>query len=152
MTMTTATTILLCLATAARAALAVSGGDHAPAYNASVRPLVIWHGMGDSANSSGMADFAERIREMHPGIFVHSVRLADDEKDDQRAGFVCPFCAGAEQVLTHHCAPASSGMLMNRSHTPPHSSPTSPSCGTATTRSAFRRVCYSAPVADLIRR
>jgi hypothetical protein len=110
MTMTTATTLLLCLATAARAALAVSDGGYAPAYNASVRPLVIWHGMGDSANSSGMAGFAERIREMHPGIFVHSVRLADDEKDDQRAGFVCPFSAGAEQVLTHHCPPASSGM------------------------------------------
>jgi palmitoyl-protein thioesterase len=57
-------------------------------YNASVRPVVVWHGMGDSYAAEGMQSFADEIRDLHPGIFVHLVHLADKMEDDQRAGFV----------------------------------------------------------------
>jgi palmitoyl-protein thioesterase len=59
---------------------------------ASVRPLVLWHGMGDSAFSPGMLEFAELIKDIHPDIFVHSVYLAEDNQSDQRAGIVRRFC------------------------------------------------------------
>ncbi|KAH8108094.1 alpha/beta-hydrolase [Cristinia sonorae] len=51
------------------------------------RPLVIWHGMGDSYNSPGMLEFMSLIEDMHKGIFVHSVYLDENPKDDQRACF-----------------------------------------------------------------
>jgi hypothetical protein len=80
----------LALAASALAAVVPLDAAHAlaPTYNATVRPLVIWHGMGDSYQSEGMTNFADRVRELHPGIFVHLVSLADKNEDDQRAGFV----------------------------------------------------------------
>lgn len=52
------------------------------------RPLVIWHGLGDSYASPGMLQFMSLIKEMHPGIFIHSVYLNESLKEDERAGFV----------------------------------------------------------------
>ena len=52
------------------------------------RPLVIWHGMGDSYASDGMLEMISRIEDMHSGIFVHSVYLAENDDDDKKAGFV----------------------------------------------------------------
>ncbi|KAG9316676.1 Alpha/Beta hydrolase protein [Chiua virens] len=52
-----------------------------------IRPLVVWHGMGDSYASTGMVQFESEVKKMHPGIFVHSVYLDQDAKADQRAGF-----------------------------------------------------------------
>ncbi|KAI0250109.1 alpha/beta-hydrolase [Lactifluus subvellereus] len=51
------------------------------------RPLVIWHGLGDSYNGSGILKFQSRVEEMHPGIFTHSVYINPDPKEDQRATF-----------------------------------------------------------------
>ncbi|KAH9858545.1 alpha/beta-hydrolase [Lenzites betulinus] len=51
------------------------------------RPLVIWHGMGDSYASPGMIDFMSYIKDMHPGIFIHSVYVNETIKEDERAGF-----------------------------------------------------------------
>ncbi|CAE6370030.1 unnamed protein product [Rhizoctonia solani] len=50
-------------------------------------PLVLWHGLGDSAHSEGISEFAELIKEVHPGIFVHSISLSDDQSADQKAGW-----------------------------------------------------------------
>lgn len=52
------------------------------------RPLVIWHGLGDSYASPGMLQFMSLIKEMHPGIFIYSVYLNESLKEDERAGFV----------------------------------------------------------------
>ncbi len=72
------------------------------------RPLVIWHGLGesltseqrrgeslrpsrpkgDSYASSGMMQFQSLVAKMHPGIFIHSVYIDPDAKEDQRATFV----------------------------------------------------------------
>ncbi|TFK75345.1 alpha/beta-hydrolase [Pluteus cervinus] len=52
-----------------------------------VRPLVLWHGLGDSHSSPGMMDFAQRIQVIHPGLFVHSVYIEEDLAEDRKAGF-----------------------------------------------------------------
>ncbi|KAF9227294.1 palmitoyl-protein thioesterase [Gyrodon lividus] len=52
-----------------------------------IRPLVIWHGLGDTYASPGMVQFQGEVKKMHPGIFVHSVFIDQDAQVDQRAGF-----------------------------------------------------------------
>lgn len=42
---------------------------------------------GDSYASPGMLEFAELIKGVHPGIFVHSIYLDQNLDADQRAGF-----------------------------------------------------------------
>ncbi|TFY63416.1 hypothetical protein EVG20_g6322 [Dentipellis fragilis] len=51
------------------------------------RPLVLWHGMGDSHSSAGMVQFQDKIKEMYPGIFIHSIYIEEASEADQRAGF-----------------------------------------------------------------
>ncbi|OBZ68161.1 Palmitoyl-protein thioesterase 1 [Grifola frondosa] len=51
------------------------------------RPLVIWHGLGDSYASPGMLEFMSLIKDIHPGIFIHSIFLNENLKEDERAGF-----------------------------------------------------------------
>ena len=64
-------------------------GTHDPApYNSSIRPLVLWHGLGDSYKSVGMLEFADLIRGVHPGIYVHNIWVNEDMEKDQKAGFV----------------------------------------------------------------
>lgn len=53
-----------------------------------IRPLVIWHGLGDTYSSPGMVRFQKEVKEMHPSIFVHSIFIDEDTSADQRAGFV----------------------------------------------------------------
>ncbi|KAG6920103.1 hypothetical protein DXG01_010171 [Tephrocybe rancida] len=52
-----------------------------------LRPLVLWHGLGDSHSSPGMLEFASIIKDIHPGIFVHSVYIEEDLDKDRKAGF-----------------------------------------------------------------
>jgi hypothetical protein len=71
------------------------------------RPLVIWHGLGQSAllqslfsythertptgdsyDSSGIVKFQSYVEEMYPGIFIHSVNIDPNSKKDRRATFV----------------------------------------------------------------
>ncbi|KAI9463364.1 alpha/beta-hydrolase [Russula earlei] len=51
------------------------------------RPLVIWHGLGDSYDSPGILKFQSSIEEMYPGIFIHSVYIDPDSKEDRRATY-----------------------------------------------------------------
>ncbi|KAG0360877.1 hypothetical protein BG005_009712 [Podila minutissima] len=53
----------------------------------SYRPIVFYHGMGDSAHSKGMIELMQSIKDIAPEVFIHSVSLAESESDDQRAGF-----------------------------------------------------------------
>jgi len=50
--------------------------------------FTIYLHLGDSHSSPGMLHFASQIKEMHPGIFVHSVYIDEDLDKDRRAGFV----------------------------------------------------------------
>lgn len=53
----------------------------------SLRPLVLWHGLGDSHSSPGMLEFMKLIGEVHPGIFIHSIYIYEDQGEDRKAGF-----------------------------------------------------------------
>ena len=35
-----------------------------------------------------MTEFADLIKEIHPGLFVHSIYIDEDNEADQKAGFV----------------------------------------------------------------
>ncbi|KAG8739970.1 hypothetical protein FRC10_004937 [Ceratobasidium sp. 414] len=61
-------------------------------------PLVLWHGLGDSAHSEGMDQFALLIKDVHPNIFVHSISLSDNQNDDRKAGWFGEVNAQVEQV------------------------------------------------------
>ncbi|KAF9957020.1 hypothetical protein BGZ72_002258 [Mortierella alpina] len=102
---------VLCLSLAALVACAGSSTAAAAAVSSPgepLRPIVFYHGMGDSAHSKGMTQLFESIEDMAPGIFIHSVSLADSESDDQRAGFfgnvnsqiehVCQQLKGIEEL------------------------------------------------------
>ncbi|KZT43690.1 palmitoyl-protein thioesterase [Sistotremastrum suecicum HHB10207 ss-3] len=65
----------------------VFASPFASSYRKDVRPLVIWHGLGDSHSSAGMLEFAELIKSVHPGIFIHAVRVEESIEADQRAGW-----------------------------------------------------------------
>lgn len=71
-------------------ALTLSSLSRSPATFPSPRPLVIWHGLGDTALSSGISSFISDIEGFFPGIFVWSVKVPEGRSLDQerRAGFV----------------------------------------------------------------
>jgi palmitoyl-protein thioesterase len=54
------------------------------------RPLVLWHGLGDTAHSPGILGFIKDVKHKFPGIYVHSVKIPKDGtfEDERRAGFV----------------------------------------------------------------
>ncbi|KAH8993417.1 Alpha/Beta hydrolase protein [Lactarius akahatsu] len=62
------------------------------------RPLVIWHGLGDSYASDGLVQFQSYIAQMHPGIFIHSIYIDQDVKEDQRATYYGNVDDQVEQV------------------------------------------------------
>ena len=65
------------------------------------RPVVIWHGLGDTSTGSGMAQFKEDLEDMYPGIYVMNAKIpAGGTLDDERkAGFVSHDEQSSENVL-----------------------------------------------------
>ncbi|KAF9972183.1 hypothetical protein BGZ73_004722 [Actinomortierella ambigua] len=51
------------------------------------RPVVFYHGMGDTAHSEGMEELFRSVRVFAPSIYIHSIQLAESESDDKKAGF-----------------------------------------------------------------
>lgn len=37
-----------------------------------------------------MVEFADLIKDIHPGIFIHSIYIEENNDDDRKAGFVRP--------------------------------------------------------------
>lgn len=91
--------------------LALTSLVYAAAIN-DVRPLVVWHGLGDTFASPGMVQFESEVMKMHPGIFVHSVYIHQDAGADQRAGFVSDVST-KDALFTE--GPSSMGMSINNS-------------------------------------
>ena len=51
-------------------------------------PLVIWHGLGDSAHSEGIESFMSQLEEAFPGLYIHSVSQDEsNDSEDRRQGF-----------------------------------------------------------------
>jgi palmitoyl-protein thioesterase len=51
------------------------------------KPLVVWHGLGDSHSSPAMLEFMSMIQELHPGLFIHSVAIKESNDEDRKAGW-----------------------------------------------------------------
>lgn len=51
-------------------------------------PLVIWHGLGDSFQGSGLNEIASLAQEIHPETYIHIVQLADTDFADRQASFL----------------------------------------------------------------
>lgn len=67
-----------------------------------IRPLVVWHGLGDYASSEGMLELQALFKKEYPSIFVHSVYISEDEDLDRRAGFVS--CYHIQTHTPSHCS------------------------------------------------
>jgi palmitoyl-protein thioesterase len=69
------------------AALVAASINATPLFSPKYHPIVIWHGLGDSAYSQGMLSLASELKEAFPGVYVHLIDLADNLSADQKAGF-----------------------------------------------------------------
>lgn len=50
------------------------------------KPIVFWHGMGDSYNSTGLQQVQQLIHEFIPNVPIHSIYMdLDDDKDQQKS-------------------------------------------------------------------
>jgi len=70
-----------------------------PVQGPQLRPLVIWHGMGDTYDAPGMLEFGESIKDIHPGIFIHSIHIHEDSQEDKKAGYYGNINEQLELVL-----------------------------------------------------
>ncbi|KAH3678530.1 hypothetical protein WICMUC_001547 [Wickerhamomyces mucosus] len=52
------------------------------------RPVVFWHGMGDSYNSSAMQRVFDMVYELKPNIFIHSIYLDGNNLNDQKKSLI----------------------------------------------------------------
>ncbi|EGV62107.1 alpha/beta-hydrolase [Yamadazyma tenuis ATCC 10573] len=52
------------------------------------RPVVIWHGLGDNYNSSGIRHMEELIGQFHPEVEVYRIRLDNDSSKDEQSSLV----------------------------------------------------------------
>ncbi|EGF81771.1 hypothetical protein BATDEDRAFT_86823 [Batrachochytrium dendrobatidis JAM81] len=54
----------------------------------SYRPIVLWHGMGDSCcDPDSLERLTEMIQRWLPGVFIYSVQLGDSLEQDRQASF-----------------------------------------------------------------
>lgn len=51
-------------------------------------PLVIWHGLGDSFQGTGINDIASLAQDIHPDTYIHIINLADTDFADRQASFL----------------------------------------------------------------
>ena len=54
--------------------LSSSDGDDTPL------PVVIWHGLGDSADAEGIADIMKLIDSIHPGTYVRAISMGSNDR------------------------------------------------------------------------
>lgn len=69
-----------------------------PLFGNKYHPIVIWHGLGDSAYSEGMQTLASQLQEAYPGVYVHLVSMSESASEDQKAGFFGNVNAQIDQV------------------------------------------------------
>jgi palmitoyl-protein thioesterase len=63
---------------------------------AAPRPVVMWHGMGDTCCNPFSLGYVQKLIEQHiPGIYVHSLEIGSGQIEDEFNGFFMPI---AEQI------------------------------------------------------
>lgn len=61
-------------------------------------PVVIWHGLGDSFDGSGLKETANLIADVHPGTYTYVVKLGADGSADRSASFFGNLTLQVEDV------------------------------------------------------
>ncbi|KAI5955897.1 hypothetical protein KGF54_001399 [Candida jiufengensis] len=51
---------------------------------ADYRPVILWHGLGDNYNASGIHNVNSLLKDIYPGIFFHSIYIEEDPSSDQQ--------------------------------------------------------------------
>ncbi|OJJ80022.1 palmitoyl-protein thioesterase family protein [Aspergillus glaucus CBS 516.65] len=51
-------------------------------------PLIIWHGLGDSYQSSGLSEIASLAASTNPDTYIHIIHLSDSSTGDRQASFL----------------------------------------------------------------
>lgn len=63
-----------------------------------VKPVVLWHGLGDNYNSSGMNKVKDIINSIYPDTFVYSIAIDEDPSTDQQRSMFGDANVELEQV------------------------------------------------------
>ena len=63
-------------------------------------PLLIWHGLGDKFDNPGLLSTGELAQKIHPGTYVHYIRVANDSSADRTATFFGNITAQIVNVCT----------------------------------------------------
>ena len=63
-------------------------------------PVVIWHGLGDSADTDGMKGIAELVTDVHPGTYVNIISLGDKAGSADRSA---SFFGNVTEQIEHVC-------------------------------------------------
>jgi palmitoyl-protein thioesterase len=59
---------------------------------AAPRPVVMWHGMGDTCcNPFSLGAIQKLIEQQIPGVYVHSIQVGNNSLEDQMNGFFMPI-------------------------------------------------------------
>ncbi|KAI9218568.1 Alpha/Beta hydrolase protein [Blastocladiella britannica] len=70
----------------------------AASLHGKVLPVILWHGMGDSAE--GMGPLADAIRAAVPEALVHAVRVGKSPGDDRKRGYLDNATSQVAEVCT----------------------------------------------------
>ncbi|KAI3403712.2 hypothetical protein KGF56_003530 [Candida oxycetoniae] len=62
------------------------------------RPIIIWHGLGDNYNSTGIHKVHELVDQLYPGIFTYSIYIDKDPSRDQQKSMFGDANRQVEQV------------------------------------------------------
>ncbi|KAI5966206.1 uncharacterized protein KGF55_000515 [Candida pseudojiufengensis] len=62
------------------------------------RPVMLWHGLGDNYNASGIHDVNNLLNDIYPGIFFHSIYIEKNPSSDQQKSFFGDANEQIEQV------------------------------------------------------
>jgi palmitoyl-protein thioesterase len=53
------------------------------------KPIVLWHGMGDSCcNPKSLGHVVSILKDKLPGVYIKSIQTGDTEEKDVRSGFL----------------------------------------------------------------
>ncbi|TPX38959.1 palmitoyl[protein] hydrolase [Synchytrium endobioticum] len=68
--------------------LALALGSAAAKRRRSYRPVVLYHGLGDTANGQGMTTIKETIENELPGIYVKNIQIGENDREDRDFTFI----------------------------------------------------------------
>lgn len=72
-------------------------------------PVVIWHGLGDSADADGIKDIMSLIEDLHPGTYVQAISLGKEAGSADRSA---SFFGNVTEQIEHVCKELSKDKIL----------------------------------------